>query len=57
MEIINLVNSLLTNKSVIVPLVMVCAFEVECMREGVSCDGGSFNYVGREPVSQVYYLK
>lgn len=56
MQIINLVNQLLAHKVVVVPLAMVCMFEVELMREGIQAVGGKMFYVNREPKSMEYLL-
>ena len=50
------VKELLAKKCVLVPFALACAFLVECYRNGINPDGGSFVFENHHIVAQYYYL-
>ena len=50
------VRELLSKKCVLVPFALACAFLVECYRNGINPDGGSFVFENRQITGQYYYL-
>lgn len=50
------VRELLSKKCVLVPFTLACAFLVECYRNGINPDGGSFVFENHHIVAQYYYL-
>lgn len=50
------VKELLSKKVVLVPFALVCAFLVECYRNGINPDGGSFVFKDKQITDQYYYL-